>query len=107
MMMKFTQWRTAAAVLVCAALMAPAVSAQGRKPRNSWSGSDDQGPKETETVEKTVSIPSSGTLRLRNFSGDIHVTGTSGRDISLKARRRAGLISSITSSSISTPQVRS
>lgn len=54
-----------------------------------WSD-DDNGPKETERVDKTIPFPANGVLRLKNFSGDIHITGTSGRDVVLKATRRAG-----------------
>jgi DUF4097 and DUF4098 domain-containing protein YvlB len=45
--------------------------------------------KETETVDRTIPLPSNGMLRLRNFSGDVHITGTSGRDVVIKAERRA------------------
>jgi DUF4097 and DUF4098 domain-containing protein YvlB len=45
--------------------------------------------KETEDVNKTVPFPANGTLRLKNFSGDITITGTTGRDMVMKATRRA------------------
>lgn len=45
--------------------------------------------KETETIDRTVRLPDKGTLKLRNFSGDVHITGTSGRDVVIKAVRRA------------------
>ena len=45
--------------------------------------------KETETVDRTVRLPDNGTLKLKNFSGDVHITGTSGRDVVIKAVRRA------------------
>ena len=45
--------------------------------------------KETETVNRTVPLPDKGTLKLHNFSGDVHITGTSGKDIVIKAVRRA------------------
>jgi len=45
-------------------------------------------PKETETFEKTVPFPANGTLKLNNFSGDVHITGTNGRDVVIKATRR-------------------
>jgi DUF4097 and DUF4098 domain-containing protein YvlB len=45
-------------------------------------------PRETETVEKTVPFPASGTLKLNNFSGDVRITGTNGRDVVIKATRR-------------------
>ncbi|MEI6246557.1 MAG: DUF4097 family beta strand repeat-containing protein [Acidobacteriota bacterium] len=64
---------TVVTVMVVVALMPSAASAQ-----------------ETERVEKTIAMPANGTLRLKNFSGDIHIVGTSGHDIVLKATRRAG-----------------
>jgi len=76
------------AVLLAAALSPVIVSAQSSKNSRSWSD-DDSGPKETERVEKTVPLPANGTLRLKNFSGDIHIVGTTGRDVVLKATRRA------------------
>jgi DUF4097 and DUF4098 domain-containing protein YvlB len=45
--------------------------------------------KETENVDRTVAFPAGGTLELHNFSGDVHITGTSGKDIIVKAVRRA------------------
>jgi DUF4097 and DUF4098 domain-containing protein YvlB len=44
---------------------------------------------ETETFDRTVSIGPSGTLKLKNFSGDIRITGTSGNDVAIHAVRRA------------------
>ena len=45
--------------------------------------------KETETVDRTVSIGDRGTLKLNNFSGDVRITGTSGGDVVIYAVRRA------------------
>lgn len=47
------------------------------------------GQKETETVDKTVPFTSGGTLRLKNFSGDVRITGTSSRDVVIHATRTA------------------
>lgn len=47
------------------------------------------GQNDTETVDKTVPFPDHGTLKLRTFSGDVHITGTSGRDVVIHAVRRA------------------
>ena len=44
---------------------------------------------ETENFNQTVAFPSGGTLELHNFSGDVHITGTSGKDVVIKAVRRA------------------
>lgn len=45
--------------------------------------------KETETVNRTVPFPDKGVLKLRNFSGPVRITGTTGRDVVIKAVRRA------------------
>lgn len=44
--------------------------------------------KQTETVDKSLSFPSGGTLKLNNFTGDVHITGGSGRNFVMKATRR-------------------
>jgi DUF4097 and DUF4098 domain-containing protein YvlB len=75
--------------MLSVALLPMVVSAQSRRNTRSWSD-DDNGPKETERVDRTIAFPSNGTLRLKNFSGDIHIVGTRGRDVVLKATRRAG-----------------
>lgn len=46
-------------------------------------------PKETERVEKTVPFPAGGTLKLKNFSGNVEITGENRSDISLLAVRTA------------------
>jgi DUF4097 and DUF4098 domain-containing protein YvlB len=45
--------------------------------------------KETERVEKTVPFPSGGTLKLKNFSGNVEISGEDRSDISLVAVRTA------------------
>ena len=45
--------------------------------------------RETETVNRTVTMPENGTLRLRNFSGQVRITAGSGRDVVINAVRRA------------------
>ncbi len=49
---------------------------------------DNRGPRETETVNKTVAFPDRGTLRLKSFSGDVRISAGSGRDVVVKAVRR-------------------
>lgn len=44
--------------------------------------------KQTETVDRTLSFPSGGTLKLSNFSGEVRITGGSGRNFVMKATRR-------------------
>jgi DUF4097 and DUF4098 domain-containing protein YvlB len=43
----------------------------------------------TENVERTVRLPANGTVELKNFSGRIRITGSSGNDVVIKAVRRA------------------
>jgi hypothetical protein len=64
------------------ALAAP-VAAQQRD-RN-W----DEGPRETERVEKTAQIRAGGTLKLKNFSGEVTITGSNRGDLQVRAVRRA------------------
>jgi DUF4097 and DUF4098 domain-containing protein YvlB len=47
------------------------------------------GQKETETVDRTIAFSRGGTLRLRNFSGDVRITGTPGNDVLVHAVRTA------------------
>jgi DUF4097 and DUF4098 domain-containing protein YvlB len=49
----------------------------------------DRGPRETETIDRTVALPANGTLRLKTFSGRVRITGTSGDQVVIKAVRRA------------------
>jgi DUF4097 and DUF4098 domain-containing protein YvlB len=44
---------------------------------------------DTETIDRTIPFPVNGTLSLNTFSGHVTVTATSGRDIVIKAVRRA------------------
>jgi hypothetical protein len=92
-------WSVVGLVAVVGAL-APNVLAltpdQGRdrlldRPRDSsqQDDDDDRGPRETEVVERNVALPANGTVRIKNFSGQIQVTAGSGRDVVIKATRRA------------------
>lgn len=45
--------------------------------------------KETETVDRTIPFVPDGTLRLKNFSGHVRITGHSGTDVVVHAVRRA------------------
>jgi DUF4097 and DUF4098 domain-containing protein YvlB len=44
--------------------------------------------KETETVDRTVTIGESGNLKLRNFDGDVRISAAPGRDVIIHAVRR-------------------
>ena len=45
--------------------------------------------KETETVDKTLAFSSGGRLKLNNFSGNVHITGTADSSVQIHAVRRA------------------
>jgi DUF4097 and DUF4098 domain-containing protein YvlB len=63
-------------VVLCALLVPPAAQAQS-----------DQN--ETETIDRTVSFPPNGVLKLHTFSGDVEITGTDGHDLVIHAVRTA------------------
>jgi DUF4097 and DUF4098 domain-containing protein YvlB len=48
----------------------------------------DRGPRETETVDRTLPLPAGGTVRLKTFSGRVNITGGSSQVV-IKAVRRA------------------
>ena len=50
---------------------------------------DDRGPRETETVNRTVPLPAGGTVRLKTFSGRVRITGGQGDQVVIHAVRRA------------------
>lgn len=78
--------RLVGVAVIGAALLVPTVaSAQRGRDRDQR---DDRGPRETETINKTVAFPDRGTLRLKNFSGDVRVSATTGREVIIKAVRR-------------------
>src|SRR5689334_22106035 len=45
--------------------------------------------RETETVDKTLTMAAGGTLRVKTFSGHVKITGTSGNQLIVHAIRRA------------------
>jgi DUF4097 and DUF4098 domain-containing protein YvlB len=49
----------------------------------------DRGPRETETVDRTLSLAPGGTVRLKTFSGRVTITGSGGDQVVVKAVRRA------------------
>jgi DUF4097 and DUF4098 domain-containing protein YvlB len=71
--------------------LAPALSEVGfaREANRVEGQRDDRGPRETETVDRTVPLPANGTLRLKTFSGRVRITGTSGDQVVIHAVRRA------------------
>jgi DUF4097 and DUF4098 domain-containing protein YvlB len=62
---------------------APAAARQDSRDR------DDDGPKETERVDRTAQIRAGGELKLKNFSGRITITGSNRADMAIHAVRRA------------------
>lgn len=64
--------------LVVAVLVAAPAAAQ-----------NDRGPRDSETIDRTLPMPGNGTLRLKTFSGRVRITGTSGSDLVVHAVRRA------------------
>jgi DUF4097 and DUF4098 domain-containing protein YvlB len=72
--MRHTFRPTSALLWLAACLVATTVQAQTR---------------ETEQVDRTIPFQSGGTLRLKNFSGDIRITGADVSDVTIHAVRRA------------------
>jgi hypothetical protein len=68
--------------LIFAFGLAAPVAAQSDRDR-------DRGPRETETIDRTLSLPPGGTVRLKTFSGRVNITGTGGNQVVIKAVRRA------------------
>jgi lia operon protein LiaG len=69
--------RTAALALVALTFL-PSPSAADQRER-----------RETETVDRTIAFSRGGTLKLKNFSGDVRITGTAGNDVVVHAVRSA------------------
>jgi DUF4097 and DUF4098 domain-containing protein YvlB len=69
------------AVLFTLVLAAPAAAQRDRD--------QDRGPRETENVDRTLTLASGGTVRLKTFSGRVNITGGSGNQVVIKAVRRA------------------
>src|SRR5688572_17652223 len=49
----------------------------------------DRGPRETENVDRTLTLAPGGTVRLKTFSGRVNITGSAGNQVVIKAVRRA------------------
>jgi DUF4097 and DUF4098 domain-containing protein YvlB len=79
------------AVLFALILAAPAAAQRNRdRDRDrDWDRDQDRGPRETETVDRTLSLQAGGTVRLKTFSGRVNITGGSGNQVVIKAVRRA------------------
>jgi len=73
------------AALFTLLLAAPAVAQRDRDRDRD----QDRGPRETETIDRTLSLPPGGTVRLKTFSGRVNITGGGGNQVVIKAVRRA------------------
>ena len=74
------------AILITLVIALPAAAQQ----RNRTNDRDqDRGPRETENVDRTLSLPAGGTVRLKTFSGRVNITGAGGNQVVIKAVRRA------------------
>jgi DUF4097 and DUF4098 domain-containing protein YvlB len=71
---------------IFALILAAPAAAQRNRDRDR---DQDRGPRETENVERTLSLTPGGTVRLKTFSGRVTITGGSGNQVVIKAVRRA------------------
>ena len=79
-----TRWISTGFALVFALALAAPVAAQRDR-----GGDSDRGPRETETVDRTLTMQPGGTLKLNTFSGRVHITGAAGNQVVIHAVRRA------------------
>ena len=75
------------ALMLALVLAAPAAAQRNRD--RDRDRDDDRGPRETENVDRTLSLAPGGTVRLKTFSGRVNITGGSGNQVVIKAVRRA------------------
>jgi DUF4097 and DUF4098 domain-containing protein YvlB len=74
--------------LLFALVLAVPAAAQRNRDRDRDSDQD-RGPRETENVDRTLTLQPGGTVRLKTFSGRVTITGGSGNQVVIKAVRRA------------------
>ena len=77
------------ALLYALVLAAPAAAQRDRDRDRDWDRDQGRGPRETETIDRTLSLQPGGTVRLKTFSGRVNITGGSGNQVVIKAVRRA------------------
>jgi len=82
------KWVGVAVLGAAVAMQAAAWAQQDSRDRRDYYQRDNRGPRETETINRTVAFPDKGTLRLNNFSGDVRISATSGKEVVIKAMRR-------------------
>jgi lia operon protein LiaG len=74
--------------LFFALLLAAPAAAQRNRDRDRDQDRD-RGPRETENVDRTLTLAPGGTVRLKTFSGRVNITGSAGNQVVIKAVRRA------------------
>ena len=79
-----TRWMTTTFALLTVLVLAAPASAQRDRDDDR-----ERGPRDTETFDRTMPMPSGGTLRLKTFSGRVKITGGSGNQLVVHAIRRA------------------
>ena len=72
------------ALLFALTLSIPAAAQSRNRDRD-----QDRGPRETETIDRTLALPAGGTVRLKTFSGRVNITGGGSNQVVIKAVRRA------------------
>ena len=77
-----TRLVTTSVALLCALVLVGPAAGQNRRDQ-------DNGPRDTETFDRTMPMPAGGTLRLKTFSGRVKITGGSGDQLVVHAIRRA------------------
>src|SRR5262245_20388537 len=77
--------KTTLTLLMTLAIASPAFAQRDRNRDDDR----DRGPRDTETVDRTLPMPAGGTLRLKTFSGRVRITGGSGNQLVVHAVRRA------------------
>ena len=80
---------TSVFALLFALLLAVPATAQRNRDRDRDDRDQDRGPRETETVDRTLALAPGGTVRLKTFSGRVTITGTGGGQVVIHAVRRA------------------
>jgi len=75
------------ALLFALVLAAPAAAQRNRD--RDQDQDRDRGPRETENVDRTLTLAPGGTVRLKTFSGRVNITGSAGSQVVIKAVRRA------------------
>ena len=79
-----TRWMTTTVALLTMLVLAGPAAAQRERDDDR-----ERGPRDTETFDRTMAMPSGGTLRLKTFSGRVRISGGPGNQLIVHAIRRA------------------